>query len=245
MNDIVTVKNLTVRFNRSTQKVDNLKEYFVKLVKRQLMFQEFFALKDITISIKKGDAVAIVGSNGSGKSTLLKAISGILKPYKGTVSVMGHIAPLIELGAGFDPNLSARENIFMNGVVLGHSRKYMRAHFDEIVEFAEISDFLDSPIKNYSSGMTARLGFAIATAVNPEILIVDEVLSVGDRAFKQKCEKRMETMLSNGATLILVSHSSDDIKKLCTRAVWINGGELAMDGDVESVCGAYMPEESV
>lgn len=242
MDDIISVEELTVRFNRSNLKIDNLKEYFVKLVKRQLMFQEFLALKNINIKVKKGDSLGIIGSNGSGKSTLLKVISGIIKPYKGSVSVKGRIAPLIELGAGFDHNLTARENIFMNGIVLGHSRKYMQHHFDEIVEFAEIADFLDSPIKNYSSGMTARLGFSIATAVNPEILIVDEVLSVGDYKFRQKCEKRMEEMLSGGTTLIFVSHSSESVKKLCTRAVWLNKGELIMDGAADEVCDAYMPE---
>ncbi len=242
MDDIISVERLTVRFNRSNQKVDNLKEYFVKLVKRQLMFQEFFALKNISMNIKKGESVGIIGANGSGKSTLLKVISGIIKPYEGSVSVRGRIAPLIELGAGFDHNLTARENIFMNGIVLGHSRKYMQEHFDQIVEFAEISDFLDSPIKNYSSGMIARLGFSIATAVNPEILIVDEVLAVGDYKFRQKCEKHMEEMLSEGTTLIFVSHSSESVKKLCTRAVWLNKGELIMEGPADEVCDAYMPE---
>lgn len=242
MKDIISVDGLTVRFNRSTQKIDNLKEYFVKLVKRQLMFQEFLALKNVSFKVKRGDSLAIIGANGSGKSTLLKVISGIIKPYKGSVCVRGQTAPLIELGAGFDPNLSARENIFMNGVVLGHSRKFIQAHFDEIVEFAEVEEFLDSPIKNYSSGMTARLGFSIATAVKPEILIVDEVLAVGDYKFKQKCEKRMEDMLSGGVTLIFVSHSAEDIKKLCTRAIWLDKGEMAMQGAADDVCAAYMPE---
>lgn len=200
---IIDAEHITVRFNKASEKIDNLKEYFIKLVKRQLMFQEFLALQDVTIKVKKGEAWGLVGVNGSGKSTLLKVISGILKPYQGEVHVYGEIAPLIELGAGFDGNLTARENIYLNGAVLGHSKKFMEEHFDQIVEFAEIQDFLDSPIKNYSSGMKARLGFAIATIVNPDILIVDEILSVGDFLFRQKCQKRMKEMLSSGTTDIV------------------------------------------
>ena len=188
---IVDVDKVTIRFNLATQKVDNLKEYVVRLLRRELMFQEFLALQDVDLKVKRGEAWGLIGVNGSGKSTLLKAISGIMKPYKGTIKVGGNIAPLIELGAGFDPNLTARENIFLNGAVLGHSKKVMQSHFDEIVDFAEIRQFLDSPIKNYSSGMKARLGFSVATMVRPEILIVDEVLSVGDFKFRKKCEERM------------------------------------------------------
>ena len=182
---VIEVSHATVRFNLASEKIDNLKEYAIKLVKRQLMFQEFLALKDVSFQVKKGEAWGIVGLNGSGKSTLLKVICGILKPYKGEVVVKGTIAPLIELGAGFDGDLTAKENIFLNGAVLGYSKEFMRAHFNEIVEFAELKDFLDMPIKNYSSGMAARLGFSIATMVKPDIMIVDEVLSVGDYAFQQ------------------------------------------------------------
>ena len=191
---VVDVKDVTVRFNLANQKVDNLKEYVIKMLKRELMFQEFLALKDVSLQVRKGEAWGIIGTNGSGKSTLLKVISGILKPYKGSVDVKGSIAPLIELGAGFDGDMTARENIFLNGCVLGHSEKYMKEHFDEIVDFAELWDFLDSPIKNYSSGMKARLGFAVATTVKPQILIVDEILAVGDYKFRKKCEKRMNEM---------------------------------------------------
>ena len=212
---MIEVDHVTIRFNLASQKIDNLKEYFIKLIKKELMFQEFLAVKDVSFQVHAGEAWGIIGTNGSGKSTLLKAISGILKPYKGTISVHGNVAPLIELGAGFDPNMTARENIFLNGCVLGHSEKYMREHFDEIVEFAELWDFLDSPIKNYSSGMRARLGFAVATMVKPEVLIVDEILSVGDFKFRQKCEKRMNEMLSGGTTLLYVSHSIDEVKRLC------------------------------
>mgnify|MGYP003210370834 FL=1 len=195
---MIDVDHATVRFNMATERIDNLKEYFVKLVKKQLMFQEFLALKDISIKIKPGEAWGFVGTNGAGKSTMLKLISGILEPYKGSVTVNGTIAPLIELGAGFDMNLTARENIYLNGTLLGHSRKFMEEHFDEIVDFAELWDFLDVPMKNYSSGMQARIGFAIATMVRPDILIVDEILAVGDFKFQQKCQERMREMLENG-----------------------------------------------
>ena len=200
-NVVIDVSDATVRFNMASERIDNLKEYVIKLVKHQLMFQEFLALKNVDFSVKKGEAWGVIGTNGSGKSTLLKLICGILKPYTGTVKIQGSIAPLIELGAGFDGDLTAKENIFLNGAVLGHTKKYMQDHFEEIVEFAELQDFLDMPIKNYSSGMAARLGFSIATVVRPDILIVDEVLSVGDYAFQQKCEKRMKGMLEGGTTL--------------------------------------------
>ena len=195
---VVSVDGVTIRFNLANQKVDNLKEYFIKLVKKELLFQEFFAVKNVSFQIRRGEAWGLVGANGSGKSTLLKAISGILKPYEGSISVEGRVAPLIELGAGFDGDLTARENIFLNGCLLGHSEKYMSEHFQEIVDFSELWDFLDSPIKNYSSGMRARLGFAIATMAKPDIFIVDEVLAVGDYKFREKCKKRMDNMLADG-----------------------------------------------
>lgn len=238
----IDIDNVTVRFNMASEKVDNLKEYVIKLVKRELMFQEFLAVKDFTLKIKPGEAWGFVGTNGAGKSTLLKLISGILEPYKGTVKVQGTIAPLIELGAGFDMNLTARENIYLNGTLLGHSRKFMDEHFDEIVDFAELWDFLDMPIKNYSSGMQARIGFAIATMVRPDILIVDEVLAVGDFKFQEKCKERMQSMLDNGTTMILVSHNIDDIKRLCDHAAWIDHGKLVMAGEVEEVCDRYQNE---
>ncbi len=242
-NVIIDVDHVTVRFNLATQKIDNLKEYFVKLVKRELMFQEFLALKDVSFQVRKGEAWGLIGINGSGKSTMLKAISGIMKPYKGTITVNGSVAPLIELGAGFDGNMTARENIFLNGCILGHSEKYMEEHFQEIVDFAEIHQFLDSPIKNYSSGMRARLGFAIATVVQPDILIVDEVLAVGDYKFRQKCMRRMDEMLRSGTTLLFVSHSIEDVRRLCDHAIWIDKGETRMVGDVTPVCDAYMAEQ--
>lgn len=237
---IIKVTNAAVRFNMASERIDNLKEYFVKLIKRELMFQEFMALKDINFEVKRGEAWGLIGTNGSGKSTLLKLICGILKPYRGTVEVRGSIAPLIELGAGFDGELTATENIYLNGAVLGYSKEFMDAHYDEIVEFAELKDFMNMPIKNYSSGMAARLGFAIATIVQPEILIVDEVLAVGDAAFQEKCQERMHHMLENGTTLLFVSHTMATVRQLCDHAIWLNKGNVVMQGEAESVCDAYM-----
>ena len=239
---IIDVDHVTIRFNLASEKIDNLKEYFIKLVTRKLMFQEFLAVKDVSFQVRQGEAWGLIGTNGSGKSTLLKAISGILKPYKGTITVDGFIAPLIELGAGFDQEMTARENIFLNGCVLGHTEQFMKEHFDEIVDFAELHDFLDSPLKNFSSGMRARLGFSLATMVKPQILIVDDILSVGDYKFRQKCAKRMEEMLSGGTTLLYVSHSIDEVRRLCDHALWIDKGVQRMQGDVTTVCDAYMAE---
>lgn len=236
----VEVNNVTIRFNMASEKVDNLKEYVIKLIKKELIFQEFLAVKDVSFKVKKGEAWALIGVNGSGKSTMLKAISGILKPYKGSITVNGEVAPLIELGAGFDPNLTARENIYLNGTVLGHSKKYMDEHFDEIVDFAELWDFLDTPIKNFSSGMTARLGFSVATMAAPDILICDEILAVGDYLFQQKCMERMNRMLSGGTTLLFVSHTIDTVRKLCDHAIWLDHGVAKMAGEVNEVCDAYM-----
>lgn len=241
MNDIaVEVKDVTVRFNLANEKIDNIKEYFIKLITRKLMFQEFLVLKHISLEIKKGESWGLVGTNGSGKSTLLKLISGILKPYKGSVITNGTIAPLIELGAGFDGDLTARENIFLNGAVLGYTHEFMENHFEQIVDFAELAPFLDMPIKNYSSGMAARLGFSIATVVRPDILICDEVLSVGDYNFQQKCEKRMNEMRTKGTTLIYVSHSIESVRTVCDHVAWIDKGVMKMQGDVDVVCDAYM-----
>ncbi|SEP68498.1 ABC transporter ATP-binding protein [Basfia succiniciproducens] len=237
---VIKVTNATVRFNKSNINYNGLKEYFIKMLKRELMFQEFLALKDVNLEVKKGEAWGLIGNNGSGKSTLLKLICGILKPYKGTVEVHGKIAPLIELGAGFDRELTARENIYLNGALLGHKKAFMQEHFDEIIEFAELQDFVDVPIKNFSSGMSARLGFAVATIVKPEILIVDEVLAVGDRAFQAKCKKRMEEMLSGGTTLLFVSHSIEQVKELCQKAIWLDKGVVKASGNAEDVIPLYI-----
>ena len=238
-NYAVEIDHVTIRFNMASEKVDNLKEYVIKLIKKQLIFQEFLALQDVSFKVRKGEAWGLIGVNGSGKSTMLKAISGILKPYKGSIKVHGEIAPLIELGAGFDQDLTARENIYLNGTVLGHSKKYMDEHFSEIVDFAELWDFLDSPIKNYSSGMKARLGFSVATMVRPQILIVDEILAVGDYKFRKKCEKRMSEMLGHGTTLLYVSHSIDEVQRLCTHALWLDHGQVVRQGNVDEVCAEY------
>ena len=236
----VKAEHVVIRFNMASEKIDNLKEYFIKLVKHELMFKEFLALNDVSFEVKKGEAWGIIGVNGSGKSTLLKAICGILKPYKGKITVNGSIAPLIELGAGFDGDLTARENIFLNGAVLGHDKKFMEEHFDEIVEFAELQDFLDMPIKNYPSGMAARLGFAIATIVKPDILICDEVLSVGDYAFQKKCEKRMNEMRAAGTTLLYVSHSIESVQQICDHALWLQKGVVKGIGKVDEIAKQYM-----
>lgn len=241
MNDIVVnVKNASVRFNKASGNISGLKEYVIKLLKRELMFQEFFALKDINLQVKRGEAWGLIGTNGSGKSTLLKLISGIIDPYTGSLEINGSISPLIELGAGFDSELTARENIFLNGALLGHSKKFIEEHFQQIVDFAELNDFLDVPIKNFSSGMSARLGFAIATVTKPDILIVDEVLAVGDYAFQQKCKARMEELLSGGTTLLFVSHSIEQVKELCQYAIWIDKGIVKAQGDVNLVSQQYM-----
>lgn len=239
---MVDVDHVTIRFNLANMKVDNLKEYCIRMLKKELMFQEFLAVKDVSFQVGRGEAWGIIGNNGSGKSTILKAISGIIRPYKGKITVNGSIAPLIELGAGFDGNLTARENIFLNGCILGHSEKYMKEHFEEIVDFAELWDFLDSPIKNYSSGMKARLGFSVATSVCPDLLIVDEILSVGDIKFKKKCQERITEMRENGTTLLYVSHSMPEVQKLCDNVVWLDKGIMRMCGPADEVCEAYLEE---
>ena len=239
MANAVEVKNVTMEFNMSKEKVDSIKEYFIKLVKQELHFEQFLALKDVSVTIEQGDVFGIVGLNGSGKSTLLKVISGILKPTKGTVKTVGTISPMIELGAGFDMDLTARENIFLNGSVLGYSKQMMEEKFDEILEFSELQPFVDVAVKNYSSGMVARLAFAIATITKPDILIVDEILAVGDFLFQQKCEKRIREMMDRGTTVIIVSHTIEQIERLCKHVLWLEHGNMKMLGDTKTVCDAY------
>ena len=236
---IVSVRDVSMRFNLATEKVDSLKEYIVRLLKGRLLMNEFYALKNVSLEVAPGESVALIGANGSGKSTLLKIIAGVMSPTKGSVSVRGSIAPLIELGAGFDPDLTGRENVFLNGAVLGYSRKFMQAHFDSIIDFAELWEFVDVPVKNYSSGMLARLGFAIATEVRADVLIVDEVLSVGDFRFQEKCHRRMQELLSGGTTLLFVSHDTNQVCQLCEKAVWIRKGRVQMFGDAKEVCACY------
>lgn len=238
--NIVEINDVSMLFNLSSEKVDNIKEYFVRFIKGKLTFEEFWALKNVSFNIKRGESMGIVGLNGSGKSTLLKIIAGVLKPTTGNISVYGSVAPLIELGAGFDFELTAKENIFLNGAILGYSRAEMKEKFDEIMDFAELWDFVDVPIKNFSSGMVARLGFSIATLSKPDVLIADEILGVGDHKFQMKCEKRMEEIMNNGATVILVSHSINSVKTICTQAAWLSKGQLINVGPAESICNEYM-----
>ena len=238
-NPIIEVNNVSRRFNLATERTDTIKEYILKMAKGQLMFNEFWALRDVSFSVEQGDSLALIGRNGCGKSTMLKVIAGVMAPTTGSVKVRGNIAPLIELGAGFDMDLTARENIYMNGAIMGFDRKFMNAHFDEIVDFSELKDFLDVPVKNFSSGMLARLGFSVATIVEAEILIVDEILAVGDAAFQRKCEQKMDKLLSGGTTLIFVSHSGEQVKRLCRKAVWLDHGQVQMIGDSAEVYDAY------
>ena len=236
---VVSVKNVDMEFNLATEQLNSLKEYFLKLAKGELMFQKFLALQNINLEVKAGESLALIGVNGSGKSTLLKVIAGVLEPTRGTVQVNGSIAPMIELGAGFDMDLTARENIFLNGAVLGHDEKFMTEHFDSIIDFAELRDFVDVPVKNFSSGMVARLGFAIATEVPADLLIVDEVLSVGDFRFQEKCHERMQKMLSGGTTLLFVSHSAAQVRELCKDALWLEHGKIKAYGPADEVCKEY------
>lgn len=236
----VEVENVSMKFNLGRYKINSFKEYLIRMLKKEIEYDNFYALKDVSFKIEQGDAFAIVGRNGSGKSTLLKIISGIYRPTEGNLKINGSIAPLIELGAGFDMELTARENIFLNAAVLGYSKKFISERYDYILDFSELNEFEDVPLKNYSSGMLARLGFSIATLVKPDILIVDEILSVGDYAFQEKCEKKMDELTSGGTTLILVSHSIEQVKKICNHAVWIDKGELKAIGTVDEVADKYM-----
>jgi len=240
MSAVIKVDNVSMMFNLSSEKIDSIKEYLIKIFKKEIHFQKFWALNNVSFELERGDSLGIIGLNGSGKSTLLKIISGILKPTKGSVTTVGSIAPLIELGAGFDSNLSARENIYLNGAILGYSREYMDSRFDDIIKFAELEDFVDSAIKNFSSGMVARLGFAIATMNIPDILIIDEILAVGDYKFQQKSFKRMQEMMNSGATVVFVSHSVEQVKQICKKALWLDHGNVVKFGSSEEVCTEYM-----
>ncbi|MDP4086251.1 MAG: ABC transporter ATP-binding protein [Bacillota bacterium] len=236
---MVDIENVSIKYNLTSEKISSLKEYLIKVIKNELFYKEFWALKEINLKIYKGEVFGILGLNGAGKSTLLKTIAGVLKPNVGRIRINGSMAPLIELGAGFDPELTARENIFLNGAVLGYSKKQMIEKFDDIVSFSELGEFIDVPIKNFSSGMYARLGFSIATSVNPEILIVDEILSVGDYIFQEKCNEKIKEMIKSGTTVILVSHSIDQIKQLCHRGAILEKGSMACIDEINSLCDYY------
>ncbi|EPD78149.1 MULTISPECIES: ABC transporter ATP-binding protein [Atopobiaceae] len=237
---VVKVDHVQEIFNIASEQYSSLKEYVIALTRHELNFKEFRALDDISFEVKRGEAFGLVGTNGSGKSTMLKIIAGVLEPTSGTCEVTGTIAPLIELGAGFDMELTAKENIYLNGALLGYKKEFIDEHFNDIVEFAELEGFMEMPLKNYSSGMVARIAFAIATVTEPDLLIVDETLSVGDFLFQQKCEKRIKDLISsNNVTVLLVSHSIDLVQRICDRAIWIEKGTQRMLGPVDEVCEAY------
>lgn len=236
---VIQVRDVSMHFNLMEEKVDSIKEYVVKLLKGKLLYNDFIALNHISFDVQKGDILGFIGFNGAGKSTLLKILAGVLTPTTGSVTVKGTIAPLIEVGAGFDPELTARENIYLNGAILGYSKAFIEQKFDSIIEFAELKDFVNVPVKNFSSGMYARLGFSIATAVQPDILIVDEVLSVGDFRFQQKCEERIRKMIEEGVTILLVSHDISMIERLCNKVLWLDHGEMKKVGKTAEVCEEY------
>ena len=235
----IDVKNVSMHFNMASENINSLREYLTKLTKKQLFYKDFIAVNNVSFEVNKGEIFGIVGTNGSGKSTLLKMIAGVLTPTTGSIITNGKIAPLIELGAGFDADLTGKENIYLNGAVLGYSKEFIDEHYNEIVEFAEIGEFMDMPLKNYSSGMVSRIAFSIATAVKPDILIADEILSVGDFRFQEKCMDRIRGLMQNGATILLVSHSIEQIRSLCDRALWIEKGDMKRIGNVNEVCDAY------
>mgnify|MGYP004458229333 CR=1 FL=1 len=248
---MINIKNVGMKFNLGIEKSFSLKQGFVNLFdprirkkrKKEKEKSTFWALKDVTFNIDKGEVVGLIGSNGAGKSTLLKVVSGVMKPTIGKVEVNGLISPMIELGAGFDDELTARENIFLNGSILGYQKDFLEKKFDEIVEFSELKDFLDVPVKNFSSGMVAKLAFSIATIVDPEILIVDEILSVGDIKFQEKSRKKMMELIKGGTTVLYVSHSLDSIKELCTKVVWLEHGQIVDIGEPEKICNAYYKKQ--
>lgn len=240
---MIEVKNVSMRFNMAGDKINSLKEYCVQLFSGKLKRKEFWALNDVTFDVEQGEVVGIIGHNGAGKSTILKVISGILSPTKGEVKIHGTIVPMLELGSGFDYDLTGRENIFLNGAILGYSEAFLKEKYDEILAFSELGEFIEMPIRNYSSGMLMRLAFSIATVVHPEIMIVDEILAVGDAAFQEKSKQRMLELMSGGTTVLFVSHSIAQIEEMCTRVVWLDHGELKMIGEASEVCAAYQGRE--
>lgn len=236
---MIKVEHVSMKFRLTTDKILSLKEYIIALLKGKLQYEEFWALKDISFEINKGEVVGIIGKNGAGKSTLLKIIAGVLKPTEGRIIANGNIVPMLELGSGFDIELSGKENIFLNGAILGYSEEFLKEKYEEIVEFSELAQFIDSPIRNYSSGMLMRLAFSIATVVNPEILIVDEILAVGDEGFQRKSKERMLNLMGGGTTVLFVSHSIDQIQEMCNRVVWLDNKNVKMIGNAKEVCNAY------
>ena len=236
---MIKANHITVSYRMSHDKIQSIKEYLVAMLKRKLKYEEFHALKDVSFEIKKGEVVGIVGNNGAGKSTLLKVISGILRPTEGSVEVSGNVVPMLELGSGFDFDLTGRENVFLNGSILGYSESFLKSKYNEIVEFSELGEFIDIPMRNYSSGMIMRLAFSIASMVSPDVLIVDEILAVGDAAFQEKSYARMTELMSHGTTVLLVSHNIDQIRSLCDRVVWLDHGNVVAVGDTQEICDRY------
>ncbi len=236
---VIEVSDVTMRFRIANDRINSFKEFIVKSLRRQITYRDFYALKHVSFDVRRGEVVGLIGRNGAGKSTLLKVISGILKPTGGSAAVYGNVAPMLELGSGFDMDMTGRENIYLNGAILGYTKEFLDEKYPGIVEFSGIEDFIDVPLRNYSSGMIARLAFSIATVVQPEILIVDEVLSVGDADFRQKSLNRMMELMSGGTTVLYVSHDLKSIREMCTRVVWLDHGEVKMFGDTQAVCDAY------
>lgn len=241
---VIEVNDVTMRFRMTNDRIRSFKEFVVRKIQGKIQYTEFEALKHVSFDVRKGEVVGLVGRNGAGKSTILKVISGILKPTEGSVTVHGNVAPMLELGSGFDMDMTGRENIFLNGAILGYTEDFLRRSYYDIVDFAEIEDFIDVPLRNYSSGMIARLAFSIATQIDPEVLIVDEVLSVGDAEFQAKSLARMMEMMSGGTTVLFVSHNLDQIRELCNRVAWLDRGEVKMFGDTQTVCDAYEHSQS-
>ena len=239
MEPIIEVRDVSMRFRMANDRINSIKEYAVARLRGRLQYNEFEALRHVSFDVRRGEVVGLIGHNGAGKSTILKVISGILKPTEGSVTVRGNIAPMLELGSGFDMDMSGRENIFLNGAILGYSEEFLRSRYDEIVAFSEIGQFIDVPLRNYSSGMIARLAFSIATVVVPEVLIVDEVLSVGDAAFQEKSRARMMELMGGGTTVLFVSHSLKQIREMCSRVVWLDHGGVKLFGETQAVCDAY------
>ena len=237
---MIKADHITVSYRMAHDKIQSIKEYLVALLKHKLKYEEFLALNDVSFEIKKGEVIGIIGNNGAGKSTLLKVISGILTPTKGKVSLKGNVVPMLELGSGFDFDLTGRENIFLNGAILGYSESFLKSKYDEIVAFSELGDFINHPVRNYSSGMVMRLAFSIASLVNPDILIVDEILAVGDAAFQEKSYARMMDMMSHGTTVLLVSHNIDQIRRLCDRVIWLDHGRIVAEGNTAEICDRYI-----
>lgn len=236
---IIRANDISMRHLMTYDRIQSIKEYIVQMLRGKIKYEEFWALKNVSFEVERGEVVGIIGHNGAGKSTLLKVISGILKPTGGELEVHGNVVPMLELGSGFDHDLTGRENIFLNGSILGYSEKYLKEKYEQIVEFSELGKFIDVPIRNYSSGMLMRLAFSIATVVQPEILIVDEILAVGDAAFQEKSKARMLELMSGGTTVLFVSHSLEQIREMCDRVIWLEHGQIKAIGATKEICDAY------